>query len=775
MALPPEDSSPDASLASTAGASAAGEEGFSIARILGIVRRKIWVIAVLGLISGAGMMVKNAQEVPEYQSTFRLLVEPVREQKNLSRLTDSQQSSSQQELDYITQIEVLLSPEVLTPILEEAAQRYPDVSYDSVIGQLAVYRLGETKILEVKYMHTNPERVKALLEVVAQGYLEYSLESQRSQLLQGLAFVDERLPLIQSRVDTLQEGIQDLQQTYQFLEPEAFATDLFKQLIEIAQIRRNLRDEFIKLDYQYNDLLEQAGAAAALRQSDAYQALSQEYQVLRQQLAIESARFGPNSPNIQLILRQQENLAPLLFEEAERVLRDQLTQVANSMAALAARDQELEAIEAVLREKVQALPPISRTYQELQRELELATESLTRFQETKEVLQIQASQNEIPWELITPPTDAQRKPGTSPTKALMTGFMLGAGLGLGLGYVLEKFENTYYTVAEIKKRLPIPVLGVIPLYPDLIGAAPEAHVVDLRSPEAATSLSADAIALKAQLKNLITPKTSDWRSYLKDPDFLSKVAAASTPDEAPLPTEPPPPPKPSNGKGAASPEEDTPASRWLMEYDSYGFLEAFRALHANLQTYSLKSLVLTSALPGEGSTTVAVHLVQAAAAMGRRVLLIDGQFRRGGTRLSSLLGIQPEPGLSDYIQERASINDITQRLFWESNLFAISSGTKSLDPTRLLSSFRMEDLMVRMEKNFDLVIYTMPPLMGLADVGLVASKTAGVLLVTSVGRRRTVDALNLTLERLQVARVPVIGLVVNQVKNYSVDLYARAA
>ena len=436
-----------------------GDSGFSFGMILGIVRRKLWLIIALGLASGAVSVVKNAQVVPVYQSSFRLLVEPVRDQKNLSRLTDTQQGGTPQELDYTTQIEVLLSPETLTPILEQAQDRYPEVNYDNVIGQLSVYRLGETKILEVKYTNSNPDKVKALLEVIAQGYLEYSLESQRSQLFQGIAFVDERLPLIQQRVNTLQQELQNLQQNYQFLEPDDFASELFNQTADIAQARQDLRDEFITLESQYNALLDQASASATLRQSQAYETMRQEYQVLRQQLAIESARFGPNSPNIQLIQRQQANLAPLLFEEAERVIRDQMAQLMSSMEAIAARDQELANREANLKKQIQNVPGVARSFEELQRELLLASNSLTRFQETKEVLQIQASQNEIPWELITPPGEVNRKPGTSPIKALMTGFMMGAALGLALGYLIEKLYNTYYTLEDIKKRVPLPLAG----------------------------------------------------------------------------------------------------------------------------------------------------------------------------------------------------------------------------------------------------------------------------------------------------------------------------
>lgn len=734
--------------------------------ILGIVRRKIWLMLALGLAAGAVSVVKNAQVIPVYQSSFRLLVEPVREQKNLSNLTDEQQQGKPQELDYITQIEVLLSPEVLDPILEQAQDRYPEVDYGHVIRSLSVYRLGETKIIEVKYTNSNPEKVKTVLDIVARGYLEYSLESQRAQLLQGIAFVNERLPRVQDRVNTLQQDIQNLQQVYQFLEPEDFAKELFDQNAEIIELRQLLRDEFIALESQYNSLLDQASASATLRQSEAYETMRQEYQVLRQQLAIESALYGANNPTIQLIQRQQANLAPLLFEEAERVIRDQIAQVTSSMEAIADRDQELADTQRALEQQIEVVPGVARAYGELQRELALAYASLTRFRETKESLQLKASQNEIPWELINPPLEAKRIPTNSPVKALMSGFLMGAALGFAIGYLLEKLSNTYYSLADIKKRVPLPILGTIPLYPDLIDADPEAHMVDLRVEQPARTLSQDAAKVKAHLKSLVSPKLDNWQTYVREALEQKKPAelfVASDNEEVFHNVEP---------KTSA----ESSADRWLMEYDSYGFLEAFRALNTNLQPYNLKSLVITSALPGEGSSTVAVHLVQAAAAMGRRVLLVDAQFRRGGTRLSSLLGIQPVPGLSDYINTPSmTLNDVTQRLSWESNLYAISSGTEIMDPTRSLSSFRMTDLMNRMENNFDLVVYTMPPLMGLADVSLVAAKTDGVLLVTSLGRRNIAGAMDYTLEKMKVARVPAIGLVVNQVKNYAVDFYARSA
>lgn len=741
----------------------APEEGWSVLRLVGTAQRKWWLLAVASLATGAGMVVKNAQKVPEYQGSFRLLVEPVRDQEDLTPLTETQPSTTAQKLDYSTQIEVMLSPDVLDPILERLGDRYPNTTYESVIGKLSVNRLGETKLLEVRYSDTNADKAKAVLEQVSQGYLEYSLASQRSQLMQGIAFVDEKLPDLQERVASLETQLQFLQQKYAFSDPKNLSEGLSQQLTSITGQRQTLSVQFIAARAEYEALLQASGQNQALGEAQNYQALQQEYQSLQQQIAIESARLGRRNPSILLLQRQQENLAPILQQEAQTVLDTKVAAIKTTLDTLSQQDQELANQERSIREKLQVMPAVLRTYNQLQRELEMATTSLTRFQETKEALQIRASQNEIPWELTNPPNNVKQKPTTGLPKVLLTGLIMGAGLGLALAIVLEKLANTYYTSEEIKKRVPLPVLGVIPLHPDLEDTEGSVHVVDLRKqtmiPE---SLAENLSTLKANLKTVLSNSSLDKFGKDANHPFAKyiRLDGMQTGAEAPPATEF------EDGKGLEG-------DRWLNEYDSYRFLESFRALHGNLLPLPVRSIVLTSPLPGEGATTVAVHLVQAASAMGRRVLLVDAQFRRGGTRLNDLLGIRREAGLSDYLTNKAGLNEVIQRLSWESNLYAISSGSEVTDPTRLLSSPRMPELIERLDKVFDLVVYSMPPLMGLADVGLVAGRTDGVLLVTSVGRRQSITGLNQTLERLKLSRISVLGLVVNRVKDHSVDLYAH--
>jgi capsular exopolysaccharide synthesis family protein len=159
--------------------------------------------------------------------------------------------------------------------------------------------------------------------------------------------------------------------------------------------------------------------------------------------------------------------------------------------------------------------------------------------------------------------------------------------------------------------------------------------------------------------------------------------------------------------------------------------------------------------------------------MGRRVLLVDAHFRRAGTQVHTLLGLQNTIGLSHCLNDSSLLNQAIQRLSWEANLFVISAGETPPDPTRLLASPQMHELMARLRKNFDLVVYDTPPLMGLADVSLIASKADAILLVASLGKRGSSEALKQTIERLQVAHLPVLGVVANRVKDYSVDLYTQ--
>jgi succinoglycan biosynthesis transport protein ExoP len=742
-----------------------GESAFNVSRILGAARRKIWMLAICAVLFSLYSGYKESQTVSRYESNFRILVEPIADQQNLDRLTD-ETATQAKELDYFTLIEVLYSPKLLKPIFEEIALQFPEVTYDSEVSKLKVYRLGETTIIEVGYADISGEKVKLVLNKIAQGYLEYSIDGQQAQLKQSLRFIEEQLPKVRGQVDYFQQEIQVLRQTHNFIEPNSYAINLAQQITDLRAAQQSIQVELAALQLQYAQLQESAGATSILSNAEKYQQLLAEFQVLERDIALESARFGPAHPTIRLLQRQQENLLPILLKEAERALGEQVAQVANQILILQARYQSLSTAQAQLDDIYRSMPAILQQYDQLQRELIVATDNLTRFLETQEVLKIQASQKEIPWQLIAEPKEPWRQPGGNPLKAMIMGAVMGVLIGAVIAYVLEKFEYTFHTLEEVKKEQELTILGAIPWYPELRLAAPTANVVDLRSKLETQDLSIalNVDALKQDLKQLLNQPTGDIMGH--DNSLIDKLNQVHDQQQ--------------QNERYWNQEINIPVTHhgdnWLEEYNAYGFMEAYRALYLNINRQgildTLTSFVITSALPQEGRTTIAIHLAQAAAAMGRRVIIVDSHLRQGSQQLHHLLGLANEQGLSEYLQNKATLIQITQRLAWEKSLFAIAAGKPPPDPTRLLSSQTMYELTLRLRKNFDLVIYDMPPMMGLADVGLLTAKVDGTILVTSLCTRGSAPALQKTVERLKVVQANIIGLVVNKVKNYKVDLYA---
>ena len=184
-------------------------------------------------------------------------------------------------------------------------------------------------------------------------------------------------------------------------------------------------------------------------------------------------------------------------------------------------------------------------------------------------------------------------------------------------------------------------------------------------------------------------------------------------------------------------------------------------------------MVVSSAAPGDGKTTTALHLAQAAALMGQRVLLVDANLRL--PQLHNRLGLPNRQGLSNLLSQNLNHNDVIQRSPLQDNLFVLTSGQLLPDSTRLLASTRMQHLMMQFQAVFDLVIYDTPHLVGIADTNFLADNTDGILMVVALGKTKLSEVMQV-LNGLNSLRLPILGVVANQVEkniNSSSDSYNR--
>jgi len=191
------------------------DDKLDLRKILAVARRRAWVVVGMAIAVTSGIVTKVLQQTPNYEGKFQLLVGSVSGEDHFDQISESlNQSSGVQtnSIDYDTQIQVLWSPQVMTPIVEQIQSRYPEIDYNTLRRQLAINQLQETKILEVRYQDSDPEKIQFILEQIAQGYVNYSLSEQQTSTRQGIEFVEEQLPKLQGRVDTLQQKLQRFRQ-----------------------------------------------------------------------------------------------------------------------------------------------------------------------------------------------------------------------------------------------------------------------------------------------------------------------------------------------------------------------------------------------------------------------------------------------------------------------------------------------------------------------------------------------------------------------------------
>jgi capsular exopolysaccharide synthesis family protein len=195
-----------------------------------------------------------------------------------------------------------------------------------------------------------------------------------------------------------------------------------------------------------------------------------------------------------------------------------------------------------------------------------------------------------------------------------------------------------------------------------------------------------------------------------------------------------------------------------------GAREAFNAMHAKLSFTSSpeshRTLVVTSPLPGDGKTTVAVNLAGTVARQGHKVLLIDADIRRG--IVHSVFRLPRSPGLIDVLSDASDVGGALRavRVANGRPLHVLTRGTPNDDPAQVLGPARIRAFVERMAFEFDWVIIDSPPLNVVADAALLGATGAGVILVARAGVTSGA-ALTYAAEQLRSIRATVVGTVLN--------------
>ena len=199
--------------------------------------------------------------------------------------------------------------------------------------------------------------------------------------------------------------------------------------------------------------------------------------------------------------------------------------------------------------------------------------------------------------------------------------------------------------------------------------------------------------------------------------------------------------------------------------------EAFRQLRTNLQFVDVDhrptSIVVTSSLSEEGKTTTTANLAISLSQAGIRLALLEGDLRR--PRMAEYLGIEGAVGLTTVLVGRASLDDALQP-WGDAGLLVLPSGATPPNPSELLGSQGMADLLRELESRVDLVLIDAPPLLPVTDAAVLSVIASGSLLVVRHGRTRR-EQVSTAIESLRRVDAHLFGVILNMAPTKGPDAY----
>ncbi len=696
-----------------------------------LLRRKFWVLGGL-VISLAIAAIYTTRQDPTYVSSMQLLVESNYQSKNND--IEGEFADSSIEVDNSTQLAIMKSTELIRRSMNDLRSLYPEINPDDPTAVYAfrnaldLGQLGEdgdgaaTNIYQIEYSDTDPNKTQRVLQAVQEVYQQYNLEQQEERLAKGLAFINEQLPEARQQVLTSEAALEKFRKDQRIIDPEQQAQAQVSMVNNLDQEMRANENQLRELNSRYTSLLQQIGLtpeqailASRLSQSSRYQSLLNQIQETELGLVQQRLRFTELTPQVQQVQEQRQRQLQLLAGELSRALN---VEAGNTdPEALLFQGQlsgsDVNLVNEMLSARINLDASVARQ-QGLLRARQLLESELSRYPE------LLAEYGRLLPEIAT----------SRDTLRLLLTAQQELGLEIARGgfdwQVVEEPLYGFKTGPNLKKNL-------------LLGAVAGLMVGGMA-----------AFAREAMDDKVHT--SDDLQKQVPVP-LLGMVpvirVAADDFDRAEEEME----------GGAMM----APAMQSILRW--HGFREAMDLVYQNIHLVNtagaMKSIVVTSALAGEGKSTLAVGLAFSAARLHRRVLLIDGDLRRPS--LHKLMNLPNHEGLSTVLKEGGEIPPHLLPLAEETGRTGVSvltAGPCPADPPKLLSSRRMKELIHTFEDHYDLVVIDSPPSAGMVDSMLMASQSDGVLMVGRMDRLSKTD-LTQSLENLR--HLNVVGVVANGV------------
>ena len=701
-----------------------------LAHYLWILRRHGWKIGAFVLASVLATLVVSLRLTPVYESTATIDID---RQMPTGVLGQEAMQNATNDADQFlaTQVKLIQSDSVLRPVVDrfrlrevekDALEEAVDKSATSleapvILKNLRVTRPPNTYLLLISYRSQNRQLASDVANAVALSYLAHTYKI-RYKATAGLSdFMERQLEELKAQMEKSSEAVARFERDLNVINPEQKTNITTARLLQLNEEYTKAQADRVVKEAAYNSVKDGTLASAQVStQGDALKKLTENFNDAQEKFAEVKTHFGVNHPE---------------YKKAQTKVDEIQSQIDATRGSIGQRI-EIEYREAVNRETMLAaavqdtkaefdrLNARSFEYQTLRREADsdkgLYEELVRKIKEAGINASFQNSSIRVADEA---------RPGLKPVFPktwlnVLLAFLFSIFIGVGGAVLSDVLDNTIRDPDQVARLLNADVIGSL-------------------------------------------PAVKDWRRHLSPLHHRASVDGKLIPNGN------------GNGNGHHPPASDLvllgPAGHTddqaLSNYE-----EAIRTLRNSILLTDfdrrLRSVLMTSASPSEGKSTVAAHLAATHAQQHKRTLLIDGDLRRPSVH--RLFQVPNSVGLSNVLLKQISWLDAVIMTDSPKGLDILPAGPATRRASDLMG-MGLAELIEEATRDYDLVVLDAPPLLGFAEPLQMATAVDGVIVVARAGdtSRKALSAVIQTLTRL---RANLVGVVLNEVhKEVSAGYY----
>lgn len=597
-----------------------------------------------------------------------------------------------------------------------------------LLAGLTVDPVKDTELVRLAWVGSDPELVARVANGFADAFIDWGIETRSESVGRASDFLSKQIDTLKEEISQKERQLQQYGRSTDILDLEPSSNVTLQRLERLNQDYIAALGDRLEKEARYNERRRAPADSLADRESGG---LVGELQ--REQLRLESdyetklRTYKPDWPEmVELAARIDEgrsHLERLIEEQTDKAISSAFTDYQTALRREQSLEDEIARVKAEVMDQNVAAVEFRNLEMEIRNRRELMDEMLRRLSEAGVRARLQ-SERETNVRVIDRALVPDRPFRPSLRRDLFLGIAAGLAFGIGLVLLTHFLDRTVKSADELEQRLQLPVLATIP--------------------DTAYRSTARGYGYYRQ------------RTVASEPTSSGPVARLR-----------------AVARLGGRPTDAGPAIELLPQTRPQSAVsEAYRSLRTGLLLSSadeLRVVLVTSPDSGDGKTATAANLAVVMAQLGYRTLLLDADLRK--PRLHRIFGRSNRAGLVNVLagggeaESHFVATDLPQ-------LYLCPSGPHPPNPSELLSSQRMVDLLGLVRTRFDFVVVDSPPALVVTDAIVTGSMCDGVVLCCQAHKTLREDAQD-CVDRLVLADVKVLGAVLNRYRPTSGGSYGR--